>query len=71
MSKKKKYPIEVALERFIVKLGRDIHRLVKFATHIPKGKQERMYWIQEIIIWFAGVLIWTFLVMWGFHQVGG
>jgi hypothetical protein len=70
MSKKnEKYPIEVALEKFIVNLGRDIHSVVKFATHIPKSRQERMYWIQEIIVWALGVLAWTWIVAWAFRNV--
>lgn len=70
-NREQKYPIEVAVEKTILKIGRDVHRLVKFYTTIPKTRQERDYWIMAIIAWFLGVIVWTYIVAWAFRGAVG
>jgi hypothetical protein len=47
----RKYDIEIQLGQLLKEIRLSVARIVRFLTHIPKNKGERMAWCLELIAW--------------------
>jgi len=74
LKRNEKYPIEVALERFINNLGATISwtwkTVVKFFFVIPKKKEDKTIYMYETLGWLLIGIGWIVITLVRFHAFG-